>query len=112
MLGHRIGYISWPVHQSTHGGSVDNVSETLGHHYLVSRLDSINDATEIDVYHLIPVFDTVKVGAAANNNSRIVENIVQPTRTLNGFLDKAFHRREIGHIYSHRLRFATGGVDC
>jgi hypothetical protein len=47
------------------------------------------------------------IGATTNNNSRIVEKIVPPARTLNGFLDKSFHRRKIGHIYFHRLRFAN-----
>ena len=72
--------------------------ESLGYHYLVCCLNAIYHPTEIDIHHLIPIFDTEMADVAADSDSCIVEDIVQATCALNGFLNEPFHSSKIGDI--------------
>ena len=84
MLGCCVGHMSWRGRQAGQRGCIDNMPESLRHHNRVSRLDTIDDTAQIDIYNLIPVFNTVLTDISADCDSRIIEDIVQSARALNG----------------------------
>src|SRR5262252_7914794 len=102
MFGGGVGDLARGWQETGYRSGVDDVSRALADHHGIYRLDAVGYATEIDVEQFVPVARFVRVGFSADDDARVVEEVIYAAPAGNRRLDHALQRCEVPHVEVHR----------
>ena len=83
--------------------------DPLGDHSRVRRQHSVDDPAEVDVDHEVPVLGGHLVRRTADGDAGVVEQVVDPTRPVDGLVDDLHQPFEVAHVDASALDGRSAG---